>query len=156
MSLLELGKLGNAPMEATRDHGTGLPNERALNRFLASGRDGHWALLTVGVKGLASADDERRTAVLRALAAHLGEILNDTVAVYRAGGGLAILVGPGEDLYETRHGTLLLEKAITRKLAEPFPPYTAVTLPAFSIRSSTDLLSRLRPATAEQYAARNA
>jgi hypothetical protein len=160
MSTLKRGKIGNALLDASpprgavrgipAGQGTGPQDERALRRMLASGRGGYWAMLTVRVDDLAVLDGEWPAAVVRSLAAHLREILDEDVSIYRSGGGLAILAGPGEDLPETRNGTLLLKMAIERKLTEPFFPHTAISPLTFSVETSTDRLSRLRPDSAER------
>ncbi|GAA4096702.1 hypothetical protein [Actinomadura miaoliensis] len=122
----------------------GLPDGRALHRVLASGRAGHWALVTVHVVELARLDDEHAVKVLRLLVGRLDEILNDDATVYQTGGGLAVLAGPGDDRYQMRHGTLLLRKAVIRKLTEPDLSCAGVPPLTLTFEASTGELSRLR------------
>lgn len=152
--MLEVRKAGSALLESIvpirtvrgipRNRRIGLPDERALFRVLSSGREGYWALVTVHVGELPALGDDRATRVLRFLACRLDEILNDHVATYQTTGGLALLVGPGDDLYRTRYGTRLMLKAVTRKLTEPVPPDAGVSPVSLSFDAATDELSRLR------------
>ncbi|MFG2085277.1 MULTISPECIES: hypothetical protein [unclassified Spirillospora] len=158
--MLELRRAGSALLDSVvpirtvrgipRDRRIGLPDERALHRVLASGREGYWAMVTVHVGELATLDGERATMVLRFLADRLDKILNDEVSTYQTTGGFAILVGPGDELYKTRHGTRLLLTAVTRKLTEPVPPRSGISPPSLSFDAVTDELPQLRLGLAPQ------
>ncbi|GAA4078044.1 hypothetical protein GCM10022214_39930 [Actinomadura miaoliensis] len=132
-------------LEPVQDRGVDLPDEHALHRMLDSGRDGYWALVTVHVEQPAELDGERAGTVLRTLVGRLGEILNSEATVYRTRDGLAVLAGPGDDLYELRHGMRLLKKAVVRAVTEPEPAHTGVPPLSFSFKAAADELSRLRP-----------
>jgi hypothetical protein len=153
MHMLELGKIGDALLEAFLPHRAvsgmphgediGLPDEHALRRRLASGGEGYWALLAVHVEEIARLDDRGVALVRWFLVRRLGEILNDEVSIYQTGSGLALLAGPGEDAMETGHGTRMLREAVTRKLTEPISPGAGIPSLTLSIEASTDELSRL-------------
>lgn len=158
--MLELRKAGSALLDGIvqtrtgrgipRDRRIGLPDDRALHRALSSGREGYWALVTVHVRELATFDGERATTVLQFLAGRLDEILSDEVSTYQIIDGFAMLVGPGDDLYRTRYGTRLLQKAVSRKLTGSIPPHIGISPLSFSFESATDELSRLHLGTVPQ------
>ncbi|MEO3825881.1 hypothetical protein [Actinomadura sp. B10D3] len=120
------------------------PDEGALDQMLGRDLPGYWALVSVRVEGLAALGDEAAVQARCRMADRLDEILNDQAAVYRTRGGIAMLVGPSDDLARTRIGASLLMKATRRHLAGFGLPQFGTSAPTYRVDAYGAELPELR------------
>ncbi|SFQ45887.1 hypothetical protein SAMN04489713_13528 [Actinomadura madurae] len=120
------------------------PDEDALDQVLGRDLPGYWALAAVHVKELAALGDEAAVQARCLLAGRLDEILNDHAAVYQTRSGVAVLVGPSEDLAKTRIGASLLMKATRRHLAGFGLPHAGISAPTYTVEAFGAELRELR------------
>jgi hypothetical protein len=109
------------------------PDEDALQEVLGRELPGYWALATVQVKEFAALGDEAAVEARCLLANSVDEILTDRSEMYQIRGGVAVLVGPSEDLHKTRVGAGLLKEAIRRHVAGLGLPHFGIPAPTCTI-----------------------
>lgn len=120
------------------------PDADALDQVLGRELPGYWALVAVHVKEFAALDDRAAVKARCALAGRLDEILNDQAAVYQTASGVAVLVGPAEDLGRTRVGASLLKKAASHHLAGVGLQHLGIPAPTYEVDALADELRSLR------------
>jgi hypothetical protein len=138
-----LGAGEQAPPRPARDlnlEATGVAREQEPGHDL----HGYWALLVVRVKDLDQIDNRIGAEIRQFLASRLGEILNARATVYQTLSGIAVLVGPNDDLYKTQYGASLLKKAVSGHLAHVGLNQFGISEPTYTFNVLCDELPPLR------------